>query len=631
MGVRRWGFALVPVALAVLAACTERPAASVGSHAIVVAGGDSIAALVRRQWVSNIDSMALTLDRLEAGVADIDGSPARVRAARGRLTEARLAFKRIEFISAYYEPTTIAAMNGAALPRVEAQEGPEVVFPPEGFQVIEELLYARGRDARNPALVSEVQNLRVLLRRLRTTAAVQVMTDNRVWDAARLEIARIATLGITGYDSPIAQQSLRESDAALRATRDAIGLYRAVMEASDRYVAGTVDSQFVAALAALGTAPSFVAFDRLRFIVDHVNPLAHALERARDLLGLSPPIDRRALRLGARSLFDTAAIDAQAFANPLSDPDRPAYVALGRRLFFEPQLAGDGAQSCAWCHNPARAFTDGRARSASRLPDQAKEMRNTPTVINVGLQNGSFLDQRTAFLEDQVAAVIANRNEMHSDVHAAAVRLARDSTYVNAFREAFGTETDSAVTGVRLRIAIAAYLRALNGMNSRVDRALRGDDTLATEERLGFNLFTGKARCATCHFIPLFNGSVPPAYQNTDVEVIGVPSRPVRRSARIDPDSGRYRITHAAPHLFAFKTPGLRNVALTAPYMHNGVYRTLEAVVDFYNRGGGAGIGIVLPNQTLPATPLRLTWAEQRALVGFMRALTDTAGLTRRN
>ena len=112
--------------------------------------------------------------------------------------------------------------------------------------------------------------------------------------------------------------------------------------------------------------------------------------------------------------------------------------------------------------------------------------------------------------------------------------------------------------------------------------------------------------------------------------MLGTPSRAVIANAMIDPDLGRFRLTRAEPHRYAFKTPSLRNVALTAPYMHNGVYRTLEAVVDFYNRGGGAGIGIQLDYQTLPPDPLRLTATEQRDLVSFMKALTDTTGTQRR-
>jgi cytochrome c peroxidase len=104
----------------------------------------------------------------------------------------------------------------------------------------------------------------------------------------------------------------------------------------------------------------------------------------------------------------------------------------------------------------------------------------------------------------------------------------------------------------------------------------------------------------------------------------------VTANATVDPDIGRHRLTRAEPHQYAFRTPSIRNVALTAPYMHNGVYTTLEQVVDFYDRGGGAGIGVALGHQTLPPDPLNLTTPEKRALVAFMRALTDTTGTQRR-
>jgi cytochrome c peroxidase len=128
----------------------------------------------------------------------------------------------------------------------------------------------------------------------------------------------------------------------------------------------------------------------------------------------------------------------------------------------------------------------------------------------------------------------------------------------------------------------------------------------------------GKAKCATCHFAPLFNGTTPPMYAESEVEVIGALVSPSSRKPTIDPDSGRHHVTRAEQHLHAFKVPTVRNVALTAPYMHNGAYRTLDEVVAFYNKGGGAGQGVSVPNQTLPV--------EQRALVAFMRALTDTVG-----
>jgi cytochrome c peroxidase len=132
--------------------------------------------------------------------------------------------------------------------------------------------------------------------------------------------------------------------------------------------------------------------------------------------------------------------------------------------------------------------------------------------------------------------------------------------------------------------------------------------------------------CGTCHFLPLTNSVVPPNFERSEQEVLGVPITPVWTRATIDPDSGRIVVTRAAMHRFAFKTPTVRNSGVTAPYMHNGVYKTLDDVVRFYDAGGGAGIGIRLPNQTLPPDSLRLTPVEKRALVKFLQALTDTAG-----
>jgi cytochrome c peroxidase len=250
------------------------------------------------------------------------------------------------------------------------------------------------------------------------------------------------------------------------------------------------------------------------------------------------------------------------------------------------------------------------------------------------VQLGSFADLRTTYLEDQVTDVIENVDEMHGSLSTIVGRLSVDTTLATQFRTAFApvrAANDSAITAARVRTALAAYQRSLTRLNSPVDRALRGDRTALTDdERLGFNVFVGKGKCATCHFLPLTNGTVPPMYQKSEVEVLGVPTRAVTANATIDPDVGRFRLTRAAPHRYAFRTPSIRNVALTAPYMHNGVYRSLEQVVDFYNRGGGAGIGIVLDNQTLPPDPLNLTAAEQRALVVFMRALTDTTAVSRR-
>ncbi|HEX6809799.1 MAG TPA: hypothetical protein VF118_17560, partial [Gemmatimonadaceae bacterium] len=146
-------------------------------------------------------------------------------------------------------------------------------------------------------------------------------------------------------------------------------------------------------------------------------------------------------------------------------------------------------------------------------------------------------------------------------------------------------------------------------------------------ERFGFTVFAGKARCATCHFLPLVNGTMPPDFVASEAEIIGTPALPNARPARLDPDPGVAGVDAQPVHRAAFKVPTLRNIALTAPYMHNGVFRTLDQVVDFYDQGGGTGSGLHVPNQTLSADSLHLSREEKRALVSFLRALTDTAGI----
>ena len=170
------------------------------------------------------------------------------------------------------------------------------------------------------------------------------------------------------------------------------------------------------------------------------------------------------------------------------------------------------------------------ARASSPLPGRSGVvLRNAPTVINAGLQAGSFADLRTAYLEDQVTAVLGNAMRCTARWMVLPRNSRTNPDYRQRFAAAFGTSGDSTVTGTRLRTAIAAYVRSLSRLDSRFDRHVRGDSVaLTAAERLGFNVFMGKGRCATCHFLPLFNGSVPPAYQETDVEVLGVPSETTR-------------------------------------------------------------------------------------------------------
>ncbi len=609
-------------ALVLAAACGDHRAAAPPPSPTASTVPEAVSA----QWVAGLDSLRQSLDSLVAALDDVAGAGdsawTRPRAA---FRAARHAYKRGEYLSTYYFPSTTRAINGPPLPRVDDDEGPEAVFPPEGFQVVEALLFAPPDDLRADSVRAmarrEVVNLQAHVRRLRTAAAAQPLTEDRLFDAAKVAVGRLVALGITGFDAAESGDGLVESAAVLEGIRDAMRLYEPWLAPALR---DTLDGTLGEGIRALRQAPDFDWFDRLGFITTHANPAARALVSAREARGVGFPTERRGWRVAAATLFDSGAFDPVAFAPPGTAEATPAQAALGAALFREARLSDAGDRSCASCHLPERAFTDGRPRSAVRDGTRGV-LRNAPTVINSGVQAGSFADLRTTYLEDQVTDVLGNPAEMHGSPERAAARLARDTAMARRFRAAYPEGTG--VTGADLRGALAAYLRSITRLDSRVDRALRGEaGVLDAEERLGFNVFAGKGKCATCHFLPLTNGTVPPFFAESEVEVIGVPAEAVTRGARVDPDLGRYLLTRAAPHRHAFRTPSVRNAALTAPYMHNGVYRTLAEVVDFYNRGGGVGIGARVPNQTLPFSALNLDAREQRALVRFMEALTDTSG-----
>jgi cytochrome c peroxidase len=331
---------------------------------------------------------------------------------------------------------------------------------------------------------------------------------------------------------------------------------------------------------------------------------------------------RSLLRPDAASPYDAHAFDAAGLGRPASSEPRPARLALGARLFVATELSGDGSRSCASCHQPGRFFTDGRARSATIPGSPAARLRNAPTLLNSAMQGAQFADGRVVYLEDQIAQVVGSPSEMHGTLEGAAARMAGDSAWLQDFRRAFPEES-TPVGGMEIRLAIASYVRSLVALDSPFDRYVRGDrGALTAKARRGFSVFMGKGKCGSCHFAPLFNGTVPPGYQDQEYEIIGVPDR--RGSSRVDPDSGRVAVTRSALNRFAFKSPTVRNAAHTAPYMHNGVFATLDQVIDFYEKGGGVGLGMALPNQTLPFDRLRLTARDKRDLRSFIEALTDS-------
>lgn len=528
---------------------------------------------------------------------------------RAVFQKCRLTYKKIEHLTEYYFPATSRILNGPPLPEYELEENK--TFEPGGLQVIEEMVYPFDTSARAD-LVKEIRKMQPELRRCRELWTVTELTEAHLFDAVRLQLFRDITLGISGFDTPISFTAIPELTANLQALRRYVDLFPGEKDAE-------LDLLFQKAIAFTQKNPNFDTFDRLSFVSDYINPLTGRLLDYQKALGYAPFKDLLPLRGDARTLFDKNLFNPDFYtgdANAFSNKDK---VVLGERLFYETRLSANDARSCASCHQPDKAFTDGLPKSAGLKG--ASVARNAPTLFYAALQEKHFYDQRASSLEAQSQDVIQNHDEMHGSLPEACVRLKKDSAYVALFKKAFPTLEE--IQPAHVMNALASYERTLLPFDSRFDRYMRGEKTLLNgSEKRGFNLFMGKAKCGTCHFMPIFNGTVPPTFTHSESEVLGVMTAPI--SGKIDADEGRGAAYPTMPDLkHAFKIPTVRNVARTAPYMHNGAYRTLEQVVDFYDHGGAVGFGLNLPNQTLPADSLRLDALEKSDLVAFMEALTD--------
>lgn len=574
-----------------------------------------------RGWLS------ATLDSLDNDLVALAATAPATPDARAWFRRARRHYKELEAPLAYYDATLCLVMNGPPSAEMVLDGHTTGRNDAKGLQRIEPVLFPSLDAHAWPLIADEVPRMRAELRHFRDAIPLVTADPSALLYAARIELARVSTLGIAGFDAPLSRDGIVESAAAV----DGI---RVMLRLGAPASAARTDSALARAERALATHPTFDTFDRFRFITLAANPAFDAIGAARRAVGQPLPALRRAWPMTVDRVYDVRAFDPMPYAPDDAPVPTPALVNLGRTLFFDPTLSGNGQRACASCHVPEHAFSNANVRDLAFNGDMLA--RNTPSLLNAAFQPMQFDDSRSLTLEDQLAVVLANDAEMRSSLAIAVSRVGRRAEYRTQFAAVFGRQdtigtSATPVTTLRLRIALAAYVRSLTALNSRFDRAIRGDAvSLSAAERRGFNVFMGKGGCGTCHFAPLFNGTTPPDFVESEVEVIGVPSRPVRRGAVIDPDSGRADFDHLAGNLHAFKVPTVRNAALTAPYMHNGVYRTLEQVLDFYNRGGGVGIGATVPNQTLPTTPLRLSAREQRDVIAFIKSLTDTAGTTAR-
>ncbi|MDO3695160.1 cytochrome-c peroxidase [Wenyingzhuangia sp. chi5] len=306
--------------------------------------------------------------------------------------------------------------------------------------------------------------------------------------------------------------------------------------------------------------------------------------------------------------------------DPSYNPYSVEKAKLGKMLFFDPRLSVSGQIACASCHNPELAWTDNSTRSFGHNRQTGK--RNAMTILNSGYAKELFWDGRATSLEDQVRFPIQDPLEMNQDIHLAVNTIQNIKGYQPYFIKAFG---DTLVTQQRIQYAVATFERTVNSYKSRFDKFVLGDANQYTDEEvLGLHLFRTKARCINCHNTPYFSDN---QYHNDGQTLFGTENE----------DFGRYHVTQQMEDLGKMRTPTLREVSRTGPWMHHGHFPSLLDVVEFYNLGNPApiqkkylGIGrdSLIPNTSPIHQKLYLNKTEIKALIAFMQTLKSSKGRT---
>ena len=535
----------------------------------------------------------------------------------------RHAYKQIELFAEYWFGFYAVKLNGPPIPFYEEAEADVPIQQPTGLQLIESWIFPHINKAVKDQLevqASEVLRYSIELPQVNETFDFD---DSNIFDAVMEQLYRITTLGISGFDSQAAFNSLPECRSSLYGLQQVLNIYKKRINTYSRSSFTSIYSRLTEAQKYIDQHHDFNSFNRMEFILRFLDPLAVEIGQYKSAMNYhdNPSGEFYCAIKKNNSMFRPGAFNPYRFLDDYTSS--PYKIELGRKLFFETQLSSNNKRSCATCHIPGKAFTDGLKTSLA-LDGHSPLPRNAPTIWNACLQRTLFVDSRSRNLEDQVMQVLNNAKEMHGSATETAKKIILQKEYNELYQKAY-PEQSNEKAAVNICNAIASYERTLVALNARFDKHMNGKRNLSANEINGFNVFMGKAKCGTCHFMPLFSGAKPPRFYYIESEVLGIPEDPKAIPAKLDKDSGRYFVTRSDVHLFSFKTASLRNVALTAPYMHNGAFSTLEEVVDFYNNGGGKGLHIAPPNQSLSFDRLNLSKKEKTDLVLFMKTLTDTS------
>ena len=555
-------------------------------------------------------------------------SPESRSAIISQIRETRLSLRKIEFWLRYLEPIAFRRINGP-LP---------VEWETEVFEKFEAPYRREGAGLTLAEIhldedVPEIDTLLSMIIASQEATAVFVadsVTKNlhrepHFFLANRLHLLNLAAIYTTGFDCPDTGSVIPELRVLMESTASIYDAYE--KDFASRPLSDDYKKLYRQAIRFVNEQPGSISgFDHFTFIRDYVNPL-YTLNAGMiiDYNVRSASFVDYSLNREARSIFDKTLYRGQNRKGVFIGVDDSALLreitAIGKTLFFDPILSGNNKRSCASCHKPGEVFADTAFATSPAYDKTRRLIRNTPSLVNAVNYHLLMADGKHYTLENQAREVIANPEEMGSSEKEVLEKIMSCPDYKAAFKKFLrATPQYESVNINHISSAMMLYYSSFSNYYALFDHAMEKKITADPAVARGFNIFMGKAKCGTCHFTPQFNGTKPP-YTGSEFEVIGVPADTTFTS--LGNDRGRYGVHAANEMQFAFRTPTTRNAARSHPYMHNGIFSSLDEVINFYDAGGGKGRGLDLPNQTLPSDSLKLTMHEKKDIIAFLVSLDE--------
>lgn len=560
------------------------------------------------------------LDQLKTDTHQFSEDKISLEQLQESLKNTRNSFKEIEFYVAYHYPEfTKTHLNAAPLFHIEAAGTTAYTLPPEGLQVLDELIFSDEAAEQKEEIKSITNFLYNSFASFYLSAMKNGLSKgNNKTLPLRIELIRIYSLGVTGFDTP---GSLNVSEEANHAFS---GMKRYINDDPyfKNYTTQKANSILTEGIGYLSKNTDFETFDRIEFYKKYIQPLYEEFGkwdgRSDDLKEFS------GWNVNNKNLFSSDFLNPYFYTLLKQNEDSEGLRKLGKEIFYDKNLSDNGKMSCATCHLPENAFTDLKTKSQSNVEGKTV-LRNSPSLYNAVFAKRFFYDLRAFYLEQQAEHVIYNEDEFNTSYESIIRKLKSNKEYKKAFKTAF---KNGEVNKENFSKALSSYVASLYSYESDFDKFMRNEKEISSDAKEGFNLFMGKANCATCHFAPNFSGLVPPFFNENESEVLGITKKPIsQKPLELDTDKGRVNSPVKKENSWiyenSFKTVTVRNIALTKPYFHNGAFNTLEEVLDFYNEGGGEGLGLKLNNQTLAPDKLNLTQKEMKQIIAFLNSLTD--------